>query len=278
MNEEEFHPWLAELGAYVVGALEPDEAEALRRHLGTCPVCQEEYQRLSPTARLLAMVPAEAFEPADQAGAAPAGPDPAMWERLRERAGLSGAPAAPRPPAVAPPRVPAVAASAEPQAAPAPGPKRPAAPSAPRPRSRTRPRLRWPSRPAASAALSGALVAVAAVGVFVGVQAGGGSSVPVSSVSAADTATGVSGTVQYRPTDWGSWVQVTLKGVPPGDDCVMYAVDGHGHQSVAGSWWAPYNGSRSATIPGGVAMQASMIRQFVVETTNGQVLLTVPVS
>jgi hypothetical protein len=73
-------------------------------------------------------------------------------------------------------------------------------------------------------------------------------------------------------------VQVTLKGVPPGSDCVMYAVDGSGDRSVAGSWWAPSSTSQSSTIPGGVSMQASNIRLFVVETSTGQILLTVPVS
>jgi hypothetical protein len=224
---------------------------------------------LNSTAGLLAAVPAEAFEAEGPAAARP-GPDPASWERLRARAGLASAPAS-RP---VPFAVPASPGTYVPDA------HRPAAAPVPRARrSRPRSRLRWPSRPGASAALSGALVAVAATGVFVGVQsAGGAPTAAVDTVSAANTANGVSGTVQYRPTDWGSWVQITLHGVPRGDNCVMYAVDGSGNRSVAGSWWVPYSGPGSATIPGGVAMQASTIRQFVVETTNGQVLLTVPTS
>lgn len=254
MNEEEFHPWLAELGAYVVGALEPDEAVAMRRHLAACPVCQAEYQELNAATALLAELPAEAFEAAGGAGAP--GPDPAGWERLRGRAGLAQ----------------------QPPAAPGRAWKPEASAPIPHARPRSRSRLRWPSRPGASAALSGALVAAAAVGVFVGVQASGGSSAAVDTVSAANAANGVSGTVQYRPTEWGSWVQVTLKGVPRGDNCVMYAVDQNGNRSVAGSWWVPYSGSETATIPGGVAMQATNIQQFVVETTDGRILLTVPVS
>ena len=75
MGEDGFHPWLAELGAYVVGALEPDEAEALRRHLAGCPVCRAEYQDLHSAAGLLAEVPGEAFEAAGGHG-----PDPAAWQ------------------------------------------------------------------------------------------------------------------------------------------------------------------------------------------------------
>lgn len=280
MMEAGFHPWLAELGAYVVGALEPDEEQALRRHLAACPVCQAECRELESAAGLLAAVPAEAFEPdaarhratADGVAHAPA-PDPEMWERLRARAGLTDRPAAQTSGAEAAPRSPAAAASQGSN----PSRTRPAT-APPAARARRPKRSRWPSRPGASAALSGTLVALASVGVFVGVQATSGPSVAAAeTVSAANASTGVSGTVRYRPTDWGSWVQVTLKGVPPGDDCVMYAVDGHGSRAVAGSWWAPYSGAQPATIPGGVAMQASTIQQFVVETTNGQILLTVPV-
>jgi hypothetical protein len=259
MTQEEIHPWLADLGAYVLGALEPDEADALRRHMADCPVCQAEYRELQQAAGLLAAVPAEAFEARGAAGAAPeAGLDPGMWERLRERAGLAHGPAAGL---VAAPR-----------------PARDAAAPAPHPRRRRRSGLRWPSRPGASAALSGALVAAAAAGIFAGVSISGESSAGAETVSAVNATDGVSGSIQYRPTDWGSWVQVTLKGVPPGDDCVMYAVDASGDRSVAGSWWAPGSTSQSATIPGGVSMQASAIRQFVVETAAGQVLLVVPVA
>jgi anti-sigma factor RsiW len=265
MTEEEFHPWLAELGAYVLGALEPDEADSMRRHLATCPVCQAEYQELNPVVGLLASVPAEAFEAADGVAGAgatsgavrTAGPDPAMWERLRARAGLAEG------------LVPGGAGSARTALAAA-----PVAHARPR-----RSAVRWPSRPGASAALSGALVAAAAVGIFVGVHTSpGDSTVGAETVSAVNAADGVSGSVQYRPTDWGSSVEVTVKGVPPGDDCVMYAVDGSGDRSVAGSWWSPTSTSQSLTVPGGVSMQASMIKQFVVETSTGQVLLTVPTS
>jgi hypothetical protein len=130
------------------------------------------------------------------------------------------------------------------------------------------------------AALSGALVAAVAFGVYAGVdQHGGGNGGTVAqnveTVAAANAATGVSGTVQYRPTDWGSWVQITLKGVKPGDDCVLYAMDKAGDKTVASTWWAPYPGG-TATIPGGVSMQASDIKTFQVATSVGDVLLTIP--
>jgi len=57
---------------------------------------------------------------------------------------------------------------------------------------------------------------------------------------------------------------------------VLYAEDGHGNKVVASSWWAPSAVTQSATIPGGVDMDASKIKNFQVTTTVGQVLLTIP--
>jgi len=45
-----------ELGAYVLHALEDDEAEQLREHLTGCDACREEERELSATASLLALL------------------------------------------------------------------------------------------------------------------------------------------------------------------------------------------------------------------------------
>jgi anti-sigma factor RsiW len=45
-----------ELGAYVLHALEPQEADAVSRHLTGCPACRDEVRSLSSTASLLALV------------------------------------------------------------------------------------------------------------------------------------------------------------------------------------------------------------------------------
>ncbi len=48
----------AESAAYVLGALEPDEAERYRRHLGRCAACREEVTSMRPvTDALLVAVP-----------------------------------------------------------------------------------------------------------------------------------------------------------------------------------------------------------------------------
>jgi anti-sigma factor RsiW len=266
---EDSHLWREDLGAYLVGALEPDEAARLRRHLEQCAACRAEYEELAPVVGLLATVPGEALT-ADGAPSAP--PDPEGWERLRARAGLAG----PAAPAFRPSGRSAAPGHATPGGAAGNGFARPV--------NRTRPRRspRRPLQPVAVAAVSGALVAAVAFGVYAGVHRDGGPAGVVAAgtetVSAANASDGVSGTVQYRPTDWGSWVQITLKGVKPGDACVLYAMDGKGNKATASTWWAPPALGESATIPGGVSMQAWDIKQFQVTTPVGNVLLTIPAS
>jgi anti-sigma factor RsiW len=269
MNEEA-HQWREELGAYLLGALDADEAARMRRHLEQCAACRAEYAQLAPVAGQLATIPAEAFI----AGAEPAAaPDPAMWERLRARAGLPGSFDFES------------ASDARLRANPTlPGGQRPGGPVRPpqpipssRPTSR---RARRSMRPSTAALISGVLVAAAAFGIYAGTRPSADSTqaVGTETISAANAVDGVSGTVQYRPTEWGSWVQITLKGVKPGDDCVLYATDRHGNKAVASTWWAPAVTGGSATIPGGVSMAASDISNFQVTTTAGEVLLTVPTS
>ena len=43
------------VGAYALGALDPDEAAAVRRHLETCPECAAEHDALAPLPGLLSL-------------------------------------------------------------------------------------------------------------------------------------------------------------------------------------------------------------------------------
>src|ERR687895_2894954 len=43
------------VGAYALGALDPDEAAAVRRHLETCPECAAELDALAPLPGLLSL-------------------------------------------------------------------------------------------------------------------------------------------------------------------------------------------------------------------------------
>jgi predicted anti-sigma-YlaC factor YlaD len=52
------------LGAYVLGALDTAETAEVTAHLHTCESCRLDYSRLAGLPNALAMVPAEAWEPA----------------------------------------------------------------------------------------------------------------------------------------------------------------------------------------------------------------------
>jgi anti-sigma factor RsiW len=47
------HDFAGDAAAYLLGSLEPQEAEAFRQHLETCPACQEELSALQPAAGAL---------------------------------------------------------------------------------------------------------------------------------------------------------------------------------------------------------------------------------
>jgi len=77
-------PMRRDLGGYVLGALDPAEAAAVREHLTACVHCAAEHARLADLPELLAL--------ADGLDAAAVAPPPAVEERLldlvaRERAG-----------------------------------------------------------------------------------------------------------------------------------------------------------------------------------------------
>lgn len=53
MNAADHNRWSEDLGAYLLGALEPREAEDFERHLEGCERCQEEMRWLQPAVHVL---------------------------------------------------------------------------------------------------------------------------------------------------------------------------------------------------------------------------------
>lgn len=77
-----------DLGAYLLGALTPDEAASVAEHLTECQACADELQELAWVSDMLLRVPAEQVErldvgPRDQDAAAE--PSPAVLQRLLAR-------------------------------------------------------------------------------------------------------------------------------------------------------------------------------------------------
>ena len=71
----------AELGGYVLGALDPEEAEAVREHLGRCSECAAEHARLAGLPALLSL--AERIE--DEPPLSPAVEERVLDAVVRER-------------------------------------------------------------------------------------------------------------------------------------------------------------------------------------------------
>lgn len=90
MTTADHNRWSDDLGAYMLGALEPQEAEAFERHLEGCERCQEELRWLEPAIQALPET-VERTEPPRQLREA-------LMAEVREdaRAAERPAPAAPR--------------------------------------------------------------------------------------------------------------------------------------------------------------------------------------
>jgi len=276
------------LGSYALGALDPAEADQVRTHLVDCAACRAEYRELAAVPAVLARITET------EMAAGPVPPDGELLTRLLEKAAAreaSGRGAVPGSAAASPASAwsgqgsPGFAGAADPDLDLSPGGSSHSG----------RARRRRPARQKSSghqksgllsslwsgslvrrvsiAAAGGVLAAAAVISVYAGTTSSG---TPVTTtINASNAAMGITGQVKYHATEWGSWVQVTMHNVPPGDDCMLLAVDNKGNRVVASTWWAPSSGT--ATIPGGVAMEADEIMKFQVVTATGKTLLDAPV-
>ncbi|MFJ4989677.1 zf-HC2 domain-containing protein [Streptomyces sp. NPDC088732] len=249
------------LGGYVLGTLSPAETEQVRAHLAECDECRAEHAELAGLPALLATVSAAEAETA----AAPAASGE-LADRLVRRAAAS---AAPQP---APAAVPGTVRRTEPgrldrmlqQAA-------------------SRRRTTWRRQLVGVATATALIAAAASGGTWLAVIASTSTQVaqpaptspaPVRTFSGTDPTTGVSASVKVSPAAWGSALQVSAKGAPPGITCRLQAVGVTGTTATAATWQAgKYPGG--ARISGTVPMFPEAISHFDIYAGSGQKLLTV---
>ena len=90
--------------------------------------------------------------------------------------------------------------------------------------------------------------------------------------SASDPASGVSGTVELRPSSTGSELAMTVAGVSPGTRCSLVVVDRAGTRHIVDTWTATYRGDAEVTTQTPVPV-SQVSRVELVDTNADSVLL-----
>lgn len=253
-----------DIGAYVLGLLEPDEAERFEEHLFGCDRCTAELDEFSDLPELL--------RPLVQVDAA--GADQGFATTASANASTDGA--------VRPTELIAVAQpSAELL------PKVLDGVAAERTRRRRRSML----------ALAAALVLIVAgpvVGVAIGRHTAPAAAKPTDSVAAellmigekhtaADLATGVSALVGLEQRDWGTHIAIQLSGLHGPLKCDLVAVAKDGSRQVVTNWLVPDHGygvpghTDPLDMHGGTAIAKADLDHVEVRTDTNQLLVSVPV-
>jgi len=227
--------WRIALGAYVVGALEAEERDAVEDHLAGCAGCREELTMLATVPAALSRLRGSPGFNAESVLA--------TEERSASARPMGGAVTRPGGAKVRPSLL-----------------ERTVAELARRRRSRL---LRW------RLALGSAAVMVGALGTTVGILAvnQAPTTVVAARMSGADSSTGVSADAALVAEDWGTSIQLDIKGVTPGDQCELVAVTSNGSQQVAGTWRVGYTGA--VTLDGATGLSPRQISELRVVTTSG---------
>jgi hypothetical protein len=232
----------SQLGAYVLGGLEPDEIREVDEHLSGCASARAELGELEEMKAFLGEVPPEAF-----LDGPPADGDLLLQRTLRE-----------------------VRATAPVTAAPPPA----------RPTRRPALRSRWWLVAAAVLVVAGAVGGGVAIGRQTVDQPVAADTTPAGSkqVTVTDASTGVTMATTVEPRTGWSWVVVNVSGLKAGDECEMLVTDTSGRTYVAGSWVvsdkAARNGSRFG---GGVITPVDQVRSVEIKTVQGRHVVTTPV-
>jgi hypothetical protein len=230
----------SQLGAYALGALEPDEAKTVHEHLASCAECREELAEFEELKRFLGEVPPEAFLEGP-----PADGDLLLQHTLR--------------------RVRAESATEPIEAGPA-APKRSSwlvAAAA--------------MVVIAGAALGGGVligrqtaepVAGPPVTTPIGTKQG----------TATDTSTGTTMTATVEPRTGWSWVDVRISGLQAGYDCVLRVTDKDGKVYTAGSWRVSQKAARDGSkFGGGVLIPIDRVKSVDLLTLQGRRLISTPI-
>jgi hypothetical protein len=237
------------LGAYALGALEPDEVREVDEHLAGCAECGQELAELEEMKEFLGDVPAEAF-----LDGPPTDGDLLLQRTVREVRSVAAAELDASTPAEAP-AGPAHAAGG------------------------SRKRRAWLLVAAAVVVVAGALGG----GVLIGKQLADdtvASTPPAGSkqVTVTDAATQVKMATTVEPRTGWSWINVSLTNLKAGANCEMLVTDKAGKTYVAGSWVVSEQAARyGSRFGGGVLVPIDQVRSVEIRTVQGEHVATTPV-
>ncbi|HWD05589.1 MAG TPA: zf-HC2 domain-containing protein [Amycolatopsis sp.] len=233
----------AQLGAYVLGALEPEEAAEFERHLATCAQCRAELEDFRAMREALDEVPPEAF-----LDGPPEGGDLLLQRTMRQ-----------------------IRADEQPAAARV---------TAPAHRADRRGRRRGGAVVAAAAVAvvalgGGVLIGRGTAPAPVTQQA----AVPgTREVSATNPATGASLTASVVPAPGWVRVHVAVKGLPQGEKCKLVITDRNGTHWDAGSWAVSEKWSREGFgLDGSALVAPSDVVSVGIVTLDGHDLVSAKV-
>jgi anti-sigma factor RsiW len=135
---------------------------------------------------------------------------------------------------------------------------------------------RWRAVVAAAAAVVIGLGTGAAITELVGGRAAAHPA--TETASASNSVTGVTAVVEYPATGRATSMRVTVSGIPWGTTCEFWVVNGTGQRSLAGTWTLRQGYGSGHVFPASSELPASSVHGFVITTTSGKKLLTIPAS
>ncbi|MEV6414473.1 zf-HC2 domain-containing protein [Kribbella sp. NPDC051718] len=229
------------LGAYVLGALEPDEVREVDEHLAGCAEARDELAGFEEMKEFLGEVPPEAF-----LDGAPEDGDLLLQRTLRQ-----------------------VRAEAEPVGHHV----------AEHAASGSRKRGPWLLVAAAVVVVAGALVGGVLIGrQTVDTDVAGTTPAGSKQVTVTDAATKVRMATTVEPRAGWSWINVNLTNLKAGDQCEMLVTDKSGKTYVAGSWVISEKAAKEGSrFGGGVLVPIDQVKSVEIKTVQGEHVATTPV-
>ena len=233
----------SQLGAYVLGALEPDEVREVDEHLAGCAEARDELAGFEEMKEFLGEVPPEAF-----LDGPPEDGDLLLQRTLREVRLVEAAEVTP---------VPAQAAVG------------------------SRKRAPWLLVAAAVVVVAGVLGGGVLIGrQSVDEPVAGATTPPAGSkqATATDAKTKVTMATTVEPRAGWTWVNVQLTNLKAGDKCEMLVTDKTGKIYVAGSWVISEKAAKEGSrFGGGVLVPIDQVKSVEIKTVQGAHIVTTPV-